>query len=242
MYIPEPRRDGAGDFHSAGGAARDGMATMTAGRAAGDRSGASSMSAVAARLAGHRLKVTPPQRPEGHTLTITGAGQLRCTLALDDDGTGCEASIAPGRDTTPALIAPLVARLLGAGYPDPARHAGLHRGTTLAGAVARDLAARGLHARMDVIEDHDSYHAFADVIITNPAKRERGRVHLGDDGWVSWECCADELPGGPGGLADTLAAALTQISPPVLSWTARLRRGARRPARRLFPRLPRRGG
>jgi hypothetical protein len=199
----------------------EGQKIMNGPATTGCRGAAASMSAIADRLAGHGLKVTLPHRPGSHTLTITSPGHLRCTLALDDDGPGCEATIAPARGTTPAQVAPLAAHLLGTTYPDPARHAHLHRGTTLAGAVARDLTARGLHARMDVIEDHDSYHAFADVIITNPAEPGHGRIHLGDDGWLSWECDTGELPGGPGGLAATLATALTHTPPPTAG--ARLR-------------------
>jgi hypothetical protein len=237
VYIPGPRRDGggdrrdgAGDFRNvAAGAAHEGGATMTAGRS----TGGAPMSAVAARLASHRLKVTLPRRPDGRTLTITARRHLRCTLTLDDDGPGCEATIAPSDQATPAQIAPLAAHLLGTSYPDPTRHAHLHRGVTLAGAVARDLAAWGLHVRMDVIEDHDSYRAFADVIITNPTGPQRGRLHLSDDGWITWECDRDVLPGGTDGFTDTIAAALTHICAPTA--TSRLRRYVRLLAPRRHP-------
>jgi hypothetical protein len=65
---------------------------------------------------------------------------------------------------------------------------------------------------MQTYEDHTEFRAGADVVITNPAKPQRGEVSISDDGWLSWECYAAELPGGVAALADTIAATLTPAS------------------------------
>jgi hypothetical protein len=181
--------------------------------ATGCRTVGTSMNAFAERLASHGLKVTFPDRPESHRLKISATNGVRCEVIVDDDGAACECSVTPARNTTPARIAPLVAQMLGAGYTDPERYAVLHRGVPLAGAVACEMTTRGLCAKMDVIEDHKSFQVFADVIISNPASPERGKVHIGDDGWIYWECYGGEIPGGTGAIADTIAGFLTHPHP-----------------------------
>jgi hypothetical protein len=186
---------------------------MPANAAAGYRTVTTSMSVVAEKLTKHGLKVAFPQRPESRRLKVTSAGNQRCEVVIDDDDAACECTIAPARTSTAAQISPVVAHMLGIGYPDPGRYTALHRGVPLAGGVACEMKARGLRADMDVIEDHASYQVFADVIVTNPGRPERGKVHIGDDGWVSWECDRDEIPGGADGLADTIARFLTAMPP-----------------------------
>jgi hypothetical protein len=187
---------------------------MTASTITGPHSADASMPAVAERLSRHGLDVRFPQRAESCTLNVISAGNIRCDVIVDDEaGAAGECNIAPTKGITPARISPLVACMLGIEYTDPGRYAALRRGVPLAGAVARDMVARGLHAAMDVIEDHESYQVFADVIISNPARPGRGKVHIGDDGWVYWECDRDEFPGGTDGFADTIARFLTGIPP-----------------------------
>jgi hypothetical protein len=192
---------------------------------------ATSMNAVAERLTSLGLKVVFPHRPESRRLTVTSTSNLRCDVIIDDDNGAAECAIAPATATTAAQVAPVVAGMLGTGYPDPGHYAALHRGMPLAGGVAREMTARGLRADMDVIEDHESYQVFADVIITNPARPERGRVHIGDDGWICWECDRDDIPGGNDAFAGIIASFLTATPPGAAR--GRLRDRLRRlPARR----------
>ena len=75
------------------------------------------------------------------------------------------------------------------------------------------MKARGMTVTLSVIEDDETYTVFADVIITNPAHRERGKVRIEDNGWAYWECYGDEIPGGPAELAATVAGILTPSAP-----------------------------
>jgi hypothetical protein len=195
----------------------EGKAIMTTTTSDDHRTAGALMRTVAERLRRNGLKVTFPHRAEGRTLNVTGTRRVNCHVIVEDDSTACECSIRPASSITPTQISPIVAGMLGIEYTHEDRYTALHRGVPLAGAVAREMTARGLHVTMDVIEDHESYQAFADVIITSPAEPERGTVHLGDDGWVCWECHRDEIPGGTDGFADTIARFLTSTPPATVS-------------------------
>jgi hypothetical protein len=103
--------------------------------------------------------------------------------------------------------------MLGTDYTSPQQYARLREGVTQAGAVGRDMKARGMTVTLSVIEDDESYNVFADVVITNPVQRERGKVRVDSDDRVYWECYSDEIAGGPGELAGTVADALAHGAP-----------------------------
>jgi len=41
---------------------------------------------------------------------------------------------------------------------------------------------------MEVYEDPDYYDVSAEVVVSNPARPERGQVSVSDDGDLTWEC------------------------------------------------------
>lgn len=169
---------------------------------------------VTEQLARHRLNVQFPDPEDNLLLKVTGTGSMHCRISLDEeDGIACEYSCEHVQKAPPREIAASVARMTGVDYTDPERYSSLHKGVTLAGAVGRDLKARGLTVTLHVTEDNEIYTALAEIIITNPGEPGRGKVHLADDGWLYWECYADELPGGTAELASTIAATLTPTQP-----------------------------
>lgn len=168
--------------------------------------------ALAESLAGRGFHVHLPHDDDSEQFKVISAGGVRCGISVDDEDTGVAEYLNIDAERGPGELAAVVARILGADYADPAQHAHLHRGVTLAGAVGRDMKARGLSVTLQTYEDHTEFRVGADVVITNPAKPQRGEVSISDDGWLCWECTAAELPGGIADLAGTIAATLTPTS------------------------------
>jgi hypothetical protein len=57
------------------------------------------------------------------------------------------------------------------------------------GVVGRVLCGRDMQVRMGaVIADDFFYDSYSEIVITNPARAERGTVWVSDDGVVRWEC------------------------------------------------------
>lgn len=167
-------------------------------------------SALSEKLAAQGPKITGSLHPASQLVKVTGHAGAYCEV-ITADGQDVRCEYFPPREghTRPYHMARAVACMLGTDYTGPAQYASLHREVTMASGVGREMKARGLAVDMDVIEDHEIYRVFADVVITNPEKPERGTVHIGDDGWTCWQCHAGELAGGTADLADTIADVLT---------------------------------
>jgi hypothetical protein len=146
------------------------------------------MRAVAEKLAARGFGVRSPEWEESRRLTITGAGRARCELTVEDGGSvRWDYRPGSGRGTDPAEMTALVLRVLGAaGAGEPRTRA--RPGVSLKGVVGRALAARGLKVGMEVFEDPDFYAVSAEVVVSNPARPERGQVSVSDDGDLTWEC------------------------------------------------------
>jgi hypothetical protein len=166
--------------------------------------------AMAERLTGRGLRVRTTACDDSRLLKVTRPRKAACdVIVANDQYFTCEYTAKRNRRSNPADLARIVARMLCTDYTSPQQYAHLHRGATLAGAVARDLKARGMTVTLSVAEDDETYTVFADIIITSPARPERGKVILDDSGWIYWECYGDDIPGGPADLADTVADILT---------------------------------
>ncbi len=169
-----------------------------------------SVRVIAEGLTKRGLTVRTTTCDDSGLLKVTGTGNAACDVTVAEDCYfACEYIPGRNRRTSPAGTARIVARMLGTDYTSPQQYAHLREGVTQAGAVGRDMKARGMTVTLNVIEDDESYTVFADVVITNPALRERGKVRVDSNDWVYWECYSDEIAGGPAELADTVADALT---------------------------------
>jgi hypothetical protein len=146
------------------------------------------MRAVAEKLAARGFGVRSPEWEESRRLTITGAGRARCELTVEDGGSvRWDYRPGSGPGTDPAEMTALVLRVLGAaGAGEPRTRA--RPGVSLKGVVGRALAARGLKVGMQVFEDPDFYAVSAEIVVSSPARPERGQVSVSDDGDLTWEC------------------------------------------------------
>jgi hypothetical protein len=170
-----------------------------------------SMRAIAEGLTERGLTVRTTQFEDSRLMKVTGTGKAACRVIVAEDCYfTCEYITRRSRRTGPAGTARIVARMLGTGYTSPQQYAHLHHGATPAGAVGREMKARGMTVTLSVTEDDEIYRVYADIVITNPAQPERGKVHLEDNSWVYWECYGDEIAGGPAELARTVADILTR--------------------------------
>jgi hypothetical protein len=179
---------------------RDVVSTQTSGR----------VRAMAERLTKRGLTVRTKADEDSQLLKVTGAGTAACDLVITDGQYfACDYIPRPSPTTSPAGVARTVARMLATDYTSPQRYAHLHQGVALAGAVGRDMKARGMSVTLSIGKDDETFTVFAAIVITNPTHPERGTVLLDDSGWLYWECYGDEVPGGPADLADTVADVLT---------------------------------
>lgn len=173
-----------------------------------------SVRVIAEGLTKRGLTVRTTTCDDSRLLKVTGTGNAACDVTVAEDYYfACEYTPGRNRGTSPADTARVVARMLGTDYTSPQQYARLREGVTQAGAVGRDMKARGMTVTLSVIEDDESYNVFADVVITNPVQRERGKVRVDSDDRVYWECYSDEIAGGPGELAGTVADALAHGAP-----------------------------
>ena len=176
------------------------------------------MRVVAEKLADCGYDVRGPDCAEGRCLTITNAGCACCDLIVDDGGSVTwDYCPSTGRDTDPAVMTGLVLRVLGA--EDTGRGelgTSAHPGLLLKGAVGRALDARGMAVRIAVYEDLFSYDADAEILVTNPARPERGQVRVTDDGDITWECFySDAASRNTGEIADLIVNVISGgIGPP----------------------------
>jgi len=80
--------------------------------------------------------------------------------------------------------------------------------------LARRLESRGLDARVVVYPGGVADEHVEEIVITNPAARERGEIHVGDDGGIMWEYFAELDNAGLSRILDEVTNALR--SPGVL--------------------------
>jgi hypothetical protein len=137
-----------------------------------------SIRVIAEGLTKRGLTVRTAGCEDGQLLKVTGTGKAACeVVAAEDYYFNCEYTASRSRRTGPADVARVVARMLSADYTSPQRYAHLHQGTTPAGAVGREMRARGMAVTLSIAEDEESCTVYAGVVVTNPAKPERGKVH-----------------------------------------------------------------
>jgi hypothetical protein len=81
--------------------------------------------------------------------------------------------------------------------------------------LAEKLEGRGLSSRVVTYSGEKSGEELVEeVIVTNPAARERGEVRIGDDGAVTWEFFGDLGEAGAGRILDEATNALRATGVP----------------------------
>jgi hypothetical protein len=169
---------------------------------------------IAEMLARQGFDVRGPDSEDSGRLTITNAPKGHCEIDVYDNGwVTCDYYPRTGENADPADISRAVARLLAVSQDKPAGdHVDTHPESTLKGAVACAMKARGMMTELRLSADEVTYNVYADIAITNPGQPGRGIVAITDEGNLWWECHADELTGRAREIAMTLTDMLT---PPI---------------------------
>lgn len=171
------------------------------------------MRVVTQMLSEHGFDVRVPMHEDSRHLTVTDARSTRCEIDVyDDEGIVWEYFPGDGGNAKAEEISGVVRHVLDADKTPPAGLSMLRQTDTLKGTVAREMRARGLQADLKVYEDHEEYDVVVEVVLTNPAKPERGLVRLTDDGVIRWECESGGMPGGATVIADATASVLVKLA------------------------------
>jgi len=148
------------------------------------------MNAVADGLAGHGLDILGPAWEETHHFKVTNVQGALCEVIVGENGSvSWEYRQVHGYRADPAHVTAMVLGFLGAGGTEhhgtlPGRFTGL----TLKGAVGLAARERGMRARLGrVARDEAACEISAEVEVTNPARGNRGKVWVTDEGAVCWE-------------------------------------------------------
>jgi len=175
------------------------------------------MCAIADGLTAQGLDIRSPAGERSRFLKITNARGVFCELSIGDQGSVTwECRPFSGSATRPAAIAGLVLAALGS-EPCADYHSAssvVFPGLTLKGAAGRALREHGMQVFLHVLDCDDARcEVYAEIEVTNPARRDRGTVHVDDDGLVLWESHlshpASGTPGiDPEEITRTIAGAL----------------------------------
>jgi hypothetical protein len=172
------------------------------------------MRKVAETLAAHGFEVCPPEWPDSRCLTITSLPGTTCDVTVEDSGAVTwEYWRGASEAADPDRVAALALRLLTDGSEDlpPASAALTTTGYSLQGTVGRELEAKGMDVSLNVYADHLCFEVAAEIVVTNPARPERGRIRVGDEAGLVWEtgrCGTDRTD--PGAITGTIIAVLAQ--------------------------------
>ncbi len=171
------------------------------------------MRAVAAKLAAHGFHVCGPDWEEGRRLRITNLPGTTCEVTVEDSGfVTWEYWRGASKGTDPDRLASLAMHLLIAGRAYPPRQGAATRNVNAGhqGIIGRELEANGLTVDLEVYADHVCFEVAAEIVVTNPAHPGRGRVRIGDEPGLTWECGYQEGPSAPEAIADTIITILAQ--------------------------------
>jgi hypothetical protein len=174
--------------------------------------------AIADGLTVQGFDIRRPAGDRSRFLKITNARGMFCELAMEHEGTVTwECRPFSGGATRPAAIAAMVLTVLGSEPHADCCSASpaLFPGLTLKGAAGQTLREHGMQVYLRVLDcDEARCEVYAEIEVTNPARRDRGTVHIDDDGLVLWEShlshpAGDRLGIGPEEIVRTIAGVLT---------------------------------
>jgi hypothetical protein len=124
-------------------------------------------------------------------LKITNARGMFCELSIGDEGSVTwECRPFSGGATRPVAIAGMALAALGSEprADVPGASPALFPGLTLKGAAGWALREHGMQVVLRVLDCDDARcEVYAEIEVTNPVRRDRGTVHVDDDGLVLWE-------------------------------------------------------
>ncbi len=163
-------------------------------------------------LAGEGFGVQTRKWDELWNLTITGVRRGKACLTVADDGyLRWDYEPLAGPDASPAGLAVLVLRLLGAADdPGAPMRDDAYPRLLLKGAVGRLLEERGMKVGLLSYEDLESFEVAAEIEATSPARPGRGKVRVTDRGDVEWVCHTEAFGGDAASVVGVLAPVLRE--------------------------------
>ena len=164
--------------------------------------------ALARRLAAAGLGVEVSHRRDTSELTILGVEGGKSLVALCVSGQArWYYEPAAGPASSPAVLAPIIAYLLGA--PQRAASLAAYRALPFKGQVGRSLQDQGLTVALRVSEDLESFEATTAIDVTSPARPWLGTVTMSDDATLDWHCDLQAaFRGNPAALIDVITPIL----------------------------------
>lgn len=173
--------------------------------------------AIADGLTAHDLDVLDPAGEGSQYLKVTNAHNALCEILISESGS-VTWEYRPFTGTTGAAqITNMVLELLGAiGSENRSGSSRQGTGPTLTSIVGPALGGCGM--RIQVAEagrDDDHGGPWAEIVVINPARPDRGTARVGDDGMIRWECHLSDPAASirglsPDEIAGTSARALMQ--------------------------------
>jgi hypothetical protein len=147
--------------------------------------------AVADGLTDQGLDILGPEWDGSHCLKATNAWNALCEATIHDNGRFTwEYRAAKGGWTDPAQLAAMTLTLLGASDagPGPGEPPLRYPGQAFNSAVGLTARAAGMHARLGRVHGYpELLEVSIDIEISNPARPDRGAVHVTDTA-LRWEC------------------------------------------------------
>jgi hypothetical protein len=164
--------------------------------------------AIADGLTGLDFEVRDLTGERAHVLQVTDARGAFCQLTVSTGGlVTWEYVPFAGPAADPGQLAAMIAGILD-GATAPARP---WPGPTLTGTAGRMLRDLGLDVRLGITDRHEEFcEVYADLIVTDQGRPERGTVLLSDEGMITWECPLAPARS-PGLTAPAVAAAIGRV-------------------------------
>lgn len=169
---------------------------------------------VADGLADEGFDVRDPIAENSQFLKVTNARHAYCEIVISEkDAVSWEYRSFDG-GIGPDQISGMVLAILGAGGARDHASLSPRPGSTLKETVGAALRERGIRVGTWVVDPYESGDGYAEIRAENPAKPDRGSVHVSDEGMILWECRVRGLAVGddhgmsPGEVAQAIAGAL----------------------------------
>jgi len=172
--------------------------------------------AIADGLTAHDLDVLDPAAEGSQYLKVTNARGALCEIMISEHGSATWEYHPFGGEPGPAQVTAMVLELLGAGNGEHLDASSKQRpGLTLTGIVGKALTERGMRVRLaEAGRDEDLSEMYAEIVVINPARPDRGTAQASDDGMIRWECRFTDPARStrgidPAAIAGTIARALS---------------------------------
>lgn len=189
-------------------------ATDSGAAAAWTGAAGAAMRQVARKFTAQGFEVRSPEWDDSRCLTITNLPGTTCDVTVHDSGAvSWEYWRARDKGADPGRVAALAMRLLTDDNrtPPPVTAPSGTAGDSLQGIVGRQLRAGGMDVSLDVYTDQVCFEVTAEIVVSNPARPDRGQVRVGGDPGLLWLTgCYGTVRDDTGAITDTIITVLAE--------------------------------